>query len=145
MLFKISGIDEQGRRREISIDAATEADAQQRAAEIGITITGVKGFAARSPAPPGPAYPAIMTCATVIRILGWIAIVSSVVGALALGAVGKAFMMWLLAFGLLVDGIVVGVCLIAFAELLCLLVQLQANTQYMCERLYALERQAKVR
>lgn len=37
MLFRITGVDARGRKREVSIVASSEADALQKASEVGIT------------------------------------------------------------------------------------------------------------
>jgi hypothetical protein len=145
MLFRIKGIDAQGRKREISVDAATEAEALRRASTMGVTVTGAENLSNKAPASRDRAlassYPAITTYATLGRIVGFLTILFAVVAAIALGAARDRNL--LAAFGVLVAGVVAGVGQLAFAELLELLVKLKANTQYMCERLYNLEMQSK--
>ena len=143
MLFKIKAVNAQGQKQDISIDAVSEAEAVRRVADYGWTVTTIEVFPYKEPdsTSPGEAYPAISIYATIARFMGLFTIVFGLVAAFTVGSARDGNLVF--AFGVLVAGFVSGTGQLAFAELLDLFVRMQTNTQYICERLYALEQQAK--
>ena len=67
------------------------------------------------------------------------AIIAALILFIGLARDGNPVMAFGVAFGVFITGIISGVGLLAFAELFVLFVKLEANTQYICERLDALE------
>src|SRR5689334_4468748 len=128
MLFRIRGVDDRGRKREIAIDARSEEEARRRVAEMGVTISGAEGFPEQAPVSPSEVYPAIRTYARILRILGCVTIVFAVVAAFTVSAIPGGSLV--VGGGIGVAGLVGGAGQFAFAEVLSLLVRLQANTQY---------------
>jgi hypothetical protein len=143
MLFKIRGTDGQGRKREISIDAPSEAEAVRRVKEMGILVGATEGLANKAPSASSAQYLAISTYATVLRIIGWITIAAGVVAGVYVAFAAAGEVRFVTGAGLVIAGIICGVGQLAFAELLGLFVRLEANTQYMCNHMYALEQQQR--
>ena len=150
MLFNLKGVDAEGRKREISIDAVSEDDAHRRASEMGITATAcfsLADIASASPDEEHPAktpavdvYPWIIAYAAIVKIAGWLTMAFSPILALIVMVQETNRAIPVVVF---VASLIVGIGQLAFAELLGLLVRLQANTQFICSRLYAIDQQSK--
>ena len=143
MLFKIRGTDGQGRKREISIDAPSEAEAVRRVKEMGITVGAAEALPDKAVGSHRGSYPAIAIYATVLRITGMITIVSGVAAGIGIVVLSNGDARFGIGFLVLVEGVVAGVGQLAFAELLGLFVRLQANTQYMCDLMHAFQQQQR--
>lgn len=81
-------------------------------------------------------YTALKLIASINRILGWLTIAFSLTACVAMFAKTDVGPMTI---GLVVGGVIAGAAQIAFAELIELFMKLQMNTQYMCDRLFAIE------
>src|SRR5262245_40939648 len=89
---------------------------------------------------PGKEYLALQIYAAIGRLMGWATILAAPIAFVVIQNTSTAA-----AFGVLFARLVAGAGEVAFAELLLLFVRLQGNTQYICDRLAALERLARDR